>query len=133
MNRWIVARCAVFVVGCGIVASARQLPDDPARQFGVGVSGAFEGWFDNKDGRHDFLVGYVNMNRPHDVDIPIGPNNHIDPGGPDMGQPTHFLAGRQTGMFVINVPKEFPPTQRLTWTLVINRETTTIPLTRKPT
>ena len=39
-----------MVIGCGIVVSARQLPDDPARQFGVGVTGAFEGWFDNKDG-----------------------------------------------------------------------------------
>ena len=43
-------------------------------------------------------------------DIPIGPNNRIEPGGPDMGQPTHFLPGRQYGMFSIPVPREFKPT-----------------------
>ena len=39
--------------------------------------------------------------------MPIGPNNRIEPGGPDMGQPTHFLPGRQSGMFIVTVPKEF--------------------------
>ena len=29
-----------------------------------------------------------------------------------MGQPTHFLPGRQTGMFIVTVPKEFTPQQQ---------------------
>ena len=33
-----------------------------------------------------------------------------------MGQPTHFLTGRQYGMFAISVPKDFG-TKKLTWTL----------------
>ena len=49
-----------------------------------------------------------------------------------MGQPSHFLPGRQTGMFIVTVPKEFPATSRLTWTIVINGESNTIPFTLKP-
>ena len=50
-----------------------------------------------------------------------------------MGQPTHFLPGRHWGMFVITVPKEFTtPDQRLTWTIVANGQTTSIPLRLHP-
>ena len=59
--------------------------------------------------------------------MPIGPNNRIEPGGPDLGQPTHFLPGRQTGMFLITVPKDFGKTQRLTWTITANGQTNSIP------
>jgi len=88
MTRPSVARlCAVAALAGGVIVSARQLqlPDEPARQFGTSVTGAFEGWFDNADGSHTFLSGYLNRNRATEVDIPIGPNNHVDPGGPDMG------------------------------------------------
>jgi len=59
--------------------------------------------------------------------VPIGPNNRIEPGGPDLGQPTHFLPGRQIGMFVVTVPKEFTLQQRLTWTLTVNGQTNVVP------
>jgi hypothetical protein len=61
------------------------------------------------------------------MDIPVGPNNHVDPGGPDMGQPTHFMPGRQTGVFSITVPKSFPKDQKLTWTIVANGEPMSVP------
>jgi len=112
----------------GVLVSAQQLPSEPAKQFGSSITGAYEGWFDNEDGSHSFLVGYLNRNRAQEVDVPIGPNNHIDPGGPDLGQPTHFQPGRQVGMFVVVVPKEFTPQQRLTWTITTNGVTNTIPL-----
>ena len=53
------------------------------------------------------------------VEIPIGPNNRIEPGGPDYGQPTVFEPGRQTTVFAIKVPKDFGA-KKLTWTLVAN-------------
>jgi hypothetical protein len=112
----------------GVLVSAQQLPSEPAKQFGSSITGAYEGWFDNEDGTHAFLVGYLNRNRAQEVDVPIGPNNHIEPGGPDMGQPTHFQPGRQVGMFVVVVPKEFTPQQRLTWTITTNGVTNSIPL-----
>ena len=66
------------------------------------------------------------------LDVPIGPNNRIEPGGPDMGQPTHFLPGRRYGMFAVPVPKDFTAEQRLTWTIVANGQTTSIPLRLHP-
>ena len=121
-----------FIVGAGfsrpLLLSAQQLPNEPFRQFGTSVTGAFEGWFAAPDGTRYFLIGYLNRNNNQSVDVPIGPNNHIDPGGPDMGQPTHFLPGRHWGMFVIKVPAEFTgPDQRLTWTIVANGQPTVIP------
>jgi len=98
------------IVGAGFsrpFLSAQQLPNEPFRQFGTSVTGAFEGWFGASDGTRYFLIGYLNRNNTQAVDVPIGPNNHIDPGGPDLGQPTHFLPGRQWGMFVVKVPAEF--------------------------
>jgi hypothetical protein len=107
---------------------AQQFPDEPPKAFGTGVTPSFEGWFDTPDGFHNFLVGYLNRNRAQDVDVPVGANNRVEPGGPDLGQPTHFLAGRQEGLFVIRVPKEFGPQQRLTWTITVNGQTNSIPL-----
>ena len=113
----------VALAGGVAASSAQQLPSEPPRGFGASITGAFEGWFDNPDGSRTFLVGYLNRNAEQALDVPIGPNNRIEPGGPDLGQPTHFLPGRRHGMFTVTVPKEFTPEQRLTWTIVANGQT----------
>jgi len=123
---------AAALVAGGILVSAQQLPSEPRRDFGTSVTGAFEGWFAAPDGSRTFLVGYLNRNGAQDVDIPIGPDNRIEPGGPDLGQPTHFLPGRRHGVFTVAVPKDFTPEQRLTWTIVVNGQTMTIPLRVHP-
>jgi len=130
MNRLIVACSCATALACGAVLSAQQssLPSAPAKGFGTSITGAYEGWYDNPDGAHVFLVGYYNRNIAQDIDVPVGPNNRLEPGGPDMGQPTHFIRGRQTGVFSIVVPKTFAKDQRLTWTIVVNGQTTQIPL-----
>src|SRR5262245_11750161 len=64
------------------------------RERGSSVTGAYEGWFYGKDGSVSLLVGYFNRNTKQEFDIPPGPNNRMEPGGPDMGQPTHFMTGR---------------------------------------
>jgi hypothetical protein len=134
MNRWTVARLSAAVaLAAGVAVSAQiQIPGEPARQFGTGVTPSYEGWFDNADGSHTFLIGYLNRNRAQEIDVPIGPNNKVEgpqpgAGGPDMGQPTHFLPGRQVGVFTITVPKEFTPQQRLTWTITVNNQINSIP------
>jgi hypothetical protein len=105
-----------------------QFPlSNPIRERGSSVTGAYEGWYRNKDGGASLLVGYFNRNTKQELDIPIGPNNRIEPGGPDQGQPTHFLASRQWGVFTIKVPSDFG-TKKLTWTLVANAQTNTITL-----
>jgi hypothetical protein len=121
--------CAtLLVVAGGALLSAQiQLPSAPPKQFGASISPAFEGWFDNPDGTHSFLIGYYNRNTQEEVDVPIGPDNHFEPGTPDMGQPTHFLPRRRFGMFVVTVPKDFPKTQKLTWTLKVNGVTNAAP------
>ena len=99
------ASAALALLCVGI--SAQQLPNEPRRQFGTSITGAYEGWWENADGSRTFLVGYLNRNSSQAIDVPIGPNNRIEPGGPDMGQPAHFLPGRQWGMFTVTAPKEF--------------------------
>ena len=123
------AAVLLSAIASGVLLSAQlQLPAEPPKQFGSGVTGSFEGWYDNADGTHSFLVGYLNRNRGKAVDIAIGPNNRLEPGGPDMGQPTHFLPGRQIGIFIVTVPKAFTAQQKLTWTLTLNGQTNVIPL-----
>ena len=109
------------------VAAQGPLPLEPIKDRGQSVTGAFEGWYKNADGTYSLLVGYMNRNRVETIDIPVGPNNRIEPGGPDMGQPTHFLPRRAWGVFVIKVPADFGK-KRLTWTLTANGQTTTIPM-----
>ncbi len=118
---------ALGVALCAVLAAAQQLPLEPAHDSGQSVTGAFEGWFANPDGTFNILVGYYNRNQKQALDIPIGSDNRIEPGGPDYGQPTHFLSGRQWGIFTIRVPKDFGD-KKLTWTLTANGKTTTIPL-----
>jgi hypothetical protein len=129
---------ALFVVGP--IARAQQgrgqtpapYPlSNPIRERGSSVTGAFEGWYYDKDGAQNLLVGYFNRNTRQELDIPIGPNNRIEPGDPDRGQPTHFLASRQWGVFSIKLPKDFG-TKELTWTLTANGQTNTITLHTKP-
>src|SRR5438552_3986804 len=120
--------CALIALVAGATVSAQlQLPSAPLKQFGASITPAYEGWFDNADGTHSFLIGYYSRNTEQELDIPIGPNNHFEPGNPDMGQPTHFLTRRRYDMFVVTVPKEFGKAQKCTWTLSVNGTTSTIP------
>jgi hypothetical protein len=123
---------AAIALAGSVLLSAQQIPDEPAKAFGSGVTGAFLGWFDNPDGSSTFVVGYLNRNRAREVDVPIGMDNRIEPGGPDRGQPTHFLTGVQTGVFAVTVPRDFGPQQSLTWTISANGQTNSIPLRRNP-
>jgi hypothetical protein len=106
------------------------VPASPAES-GQSVTGAFEGWYKNADGTFSLLVGYFNRNSTQTLDIPVGPNNRIEPGGPDQGQPTRFLPRRQWGVFRIVVPKDFG-TKKLTWTITANGQTTSIPMALNP-
>ena len=135
VNRIAVATFAAvttFVLG-GIVGIGQQAPGaNPAQSPGplvaaplpLGASGeqvfpAFEGWGPAKNGTNYVLIGYFNRNKDQTIDVPVGPNNHVDPGGPDLMQPTHFEPGRAWGVFALPVPKEMG-TKKYTWTLVTN-------------
>jgi hypothetical protein len=115
-------------VAAGAQRSQTNLPLDPARERGTSITPAYEGWYPNPDGSFSMLIGYYNRNAKQALDIPIGPNNRVEPGAPDQGQPTHFEVGRQWGVFVIKVPKDFG-TKAITWTIVANGEAQAIPFT----
>jgi hypothetical protein len=125
--RALVRAVSTLVSTLVLVQAAEQLPDEPKHDSGQSVTAAFEGWYKNPDGTFNILLGYYNRNLKQDLDIPIGPNNRISPGPPDQGQPTHFVTGRQWGMFTVTVPKDFGD-KKLTWTLTVNGATTEVPV-----
>jgi hypothetical protein len=64
------------------------------------------------------VFGTMNRNWEEELDIPIGPGNNVEPGGPDQGQPTHFLPGRNRFVFRVRVPADFGKTKsEVVWTL----------------
>lgn len=134
MSRSGIRLCALLALlsGSALLSAQTLLPSTPQKGFGASITPAFEGWFDNPDGTHTFLIGYFNRNTSSELDVPIGVNNQFTPGNGDMGQPTHFLPGRRYGMFIYTVPKDFPPTQKLTWSITANGVTAKVPFYMSP-
>lgn len=126
MGRAALAVAAAACLAAGTTVAARQLAMEPLKDAGQNIYPAFEGWYQNEDGSYTLLIGYYNRNKKQILDVPIGPNNRIEPGGPDQGQPTHFLVGRGWGTTSIRVPKDFGD-KKLTWTLTTNGKTVTVP------
>jgi hypothetical protein len=130
---------APFVLGAALAVCAAaapglaQLPRAPLALEPLGVRGeaifpALEGWGPDASGENVLiLLGYYNRNRSQELDIPIGPDNRIEPDGPDYGQPTHFLPRRNWGVFTITVPADFGD-RKLTWTINANGKPVSIPL-----
>jgi hypothetical protein len=102
-----------------VLAALWLLPIRSAAQTyssGQPVWPAFEGWEKNDDGSFTFLFGYMNENWQEELDVPIGPDNNIEPGGPDRGQPTHFQPRRNRFMFKVRVPADWG-NKEMIWTL----------------
>jgi hypothetical protein len=120
-----------LLIATTLLAWGQAQPSQPPPEPGNSITGVFEGWFKNSDGSYGLLLGYFNRNLGEEVDIPIGPGNRIEPGGPDLSQPTHFMPGRAWGMFTIKVPSDFGA-NKIVWTLTTNGQTTMIPASLKP-
>jgi hypothetical protein len=102
-----------------------QLPTElPSTKFtsGQDIQPYYEGWIRNKDGSFDLVFGYFNRNWQEELAIPAGPDNMIEPGGPDRGQPTYFLPRRQGWVFRVRVPSDFGKGV-VTWTIKANGKT----------
>ena len=107
----------------GVGQTPSQFPlSQPIRERGSSVTGAYEGWYRDKDGSIRLLVGYFNRNTKEDLDIPVGPGNRIEPGGPDQGQPTHFFPRRNRFVFRVTVPKDFGK-KEVVWTVTMRGKT----------
>ena len=132
-------RAALFgVVAAGIAAglvvehtAAGQ--SQPRRSYDSGqeVVPAYEGWEQNADGSFNLVFGTMNRNWEESFHIPVGPENNIEPGGPDQGQPTWFLPRRNRFLFRIRVPADFGE-KELVWTLTRHGITKTAYGTLKP-
>ncbi len=123
-----VVAAAVFAAATvvGVSASAQTLPMEAIKDSGQAVYPVYEGWYRNPDGSFTLLFGYFNRNSKQALDVALGPNNKVEPFGPDAGQPTHFDPKRGWGVFTVKVPKDFG-TKKVVWTLMANGFTNTVP------
>jgi hypothetical protein len=130
----------VLTVFCGVVVTLLALGQVSAqvgfsylerRLRGESVAPAYEGWEPNTDGTFNLVFGYFNRNWEEHIDIPVGPNNSIEPGGPDQNQPTHFQPRRNWYVFKVKVPKDFGD-KELVWTLTMKGKTEKAYATLKP-
>src|ERR1700688_2224578 len=97
---------------------------NPQTQFSSGqdVVPVYEGWLKNADGTFTFVFGYFNRNWKEDLVIPAGPDNKLEPGMPDRGQPTYFLPRRHAWVFRVTVPADWGA-KELVWTLTSHGRT----------
>ena len=131
------ARVLVTAVACDRRRERRDArrgwPSSPARRSSSSRSvhrvraifPALEGWGPDKNGETLILLGCYNRNKTQELDIPIGPDNRIEPEGPDYGQPTTSMRAGSTACLRSRCPKDFG-NKRLTWTLTANGQTSTV-------
>jgi hypothetical protein len=92
---------------------------------GQNVAPVYDGYEVNSDGTYTMWFGYLNRNQEESLDIPLGPDNHFEPGPADRGQPTHFVPQWQKSAFNVVVPKDFGK-QKLTWSLTAHGKTQSV-------
>jgi hypothetical protein len=119
-----VAAGAVVALSGALRGDAQSTPFPtaiPQTKFdsGQNVVPVYEGWIRNPDGTFDLVFGYFNRNYKAELAIPPGPDNTVEPGGPDRGQPTYFLPRRQARLFRVRVPSDWGK-QTLVWTITVN-------------
>lgn len=101
---------------------------------GESVAPMFNGWIAHEDGSVTMIFGFANQNRTATVDIPLGPNNFIEPAQFDGTQPTHFPTYRrggfvglqERGAFGVRVPADMRDTE-VVWTLTSGGKTWSVP------
>lgn len=84
---------------------------------GLSVIPTYDGWHTNPDGTTDMWFSYHNQNWQEELDIPVGPDNIVEPLGPDAGQPTHFQPRTNRWVFKVTLPKDFDKEKEVVWTL----------------
>jgi len=117
-----------ILVFAGLSAAAAQnLPQTyiPQTKFSRGqdVVPSFDGWIRNADGTFTMVFGYFNRNIEEELVIPVGPENKLEPGLPDQGQPTYFLPRRHAWIFRVRVPADWGAGKELVWTLTSHGRT----------
>ena len=143
--RWLVGGLAIaFLIGApplGAQRQPQQRPLGPQPDVELRVAPFFDGFYTNPDGTTTFSFGYSNLNREETVEIPLGPDNFIQPKEFDGRQPTSFppvvfdapdggrgrpdRRDRERGVFTVTVPAGF--TSDVVWTLRHRGQTYSVP------
>ena len=130
--KFFVAKAFVVVIA-GLLAAPlyaqlpshlRDYPLASLQKSGDLIAPFFDGWIANEDGSVTMIFGFLNRNTEEIVDIPLGPNNFIEPKQFDGVQPTHFpvydlpgfVGKRDRGAFAVTVPANMAGTE-VVWTL----------------
>ena len=136
-------RVLAFVLGMAAssplaaqIAGQNPLGENPLRARGQNVIPVYDGWFENPEGSYTLCFGYFNMNTEQSLDIPLGPENRIEPAQYDGLQPTHFdpvpdpaLTSKYRHhwcVFSVTVPDDFG-TQEIVWTLATQGDELVVP------
>lgn len=117
--------------GTSLHAQERQrLPLAPILPKGDEVAPFFEGWYRNDDGTFTLSFGFFNLNSEQVLDIPVGPDNFVEPAEFDGKQPTHFPVRprRDRGVFHVTVPASYADGEpAVVWTITANGWTNATP------
>lgn len=101
---------------------------------GEPVAPMFNGWIANEDGSTTMIFGFANQNRTDIVDVPLGPNNKLEPAQFQGAQPTHFpvysrggfVGIQERGAFGVTLPADMAGTEVI-WTLTSGGNTYSVP------
>ena len=124
--RWIAAAALVWLAPALSFAQ-----DNLIMKRGQRIAPIYEGWIANPDGTFDLIFGYFNLNSEERLEVPVGPDNSIEPGGPDQGQPAHFFPRRSRFTFRVTVPADFGDSE-VVWKITANGKTEFAYATLKP-
>ena len=157
-SRFLSAQTGLLIVGLFLAnvpaLDAQLVPVPPLTQMdwqlrtvrasGQPVIPLFEGWYSNEDGTYDLCFGFFNLNREQALDIPVGPDNFIEPARFNGDQPTYFpeLGTSELGLgqitreycvFTVNVPADIG-SERVWWNLRIDGHPYRVPghITARP-
>lgn len=109
------ARAGLVLAVAAVVATTSPASAQVPRS-DQSIAPVYEGFERNPDGSFNLLFGYFNRSWDEEIDVPVGPDNRIEPGGPDQGQPTHFFPRRNQFVFRVRVPADFGDGE-VVWTL----------------
>ena len=112
------------VLAMAAIVAATQPAGVQAPAARENISPVYEGFETNPDGSFNLMFGYYNRSWDDEIDVPVGPGNSLETGGPDQGQPTHFFPRRNQFVFRVHVPADFGDGE-VVWTLTTNGVTET--------
>lgn len=120
-------------------ASERRVANPGETQFDVQllrptggpVVPIFEGWYRNPDGTFELSFGFFNVNTEEVIEVPLGPDNFIEPAVFDGRQPTRFEPvpdsdRRHWGAFTVTVPADFGD-RDVVWSIRSAGQTLSVP------